>query len=229
MFKKLFGKFSGEIHGEGPAVTREESTGQFTAIQIAGPFALLWKQGQNCSWRAKMQENLFDYLETKVRGGTLEIGFTRSISLADIEKRPTIEITSPSLDILELAGSVRAKDWDVVRGDKFSIKMAGSGRVDIALEMRRISIDKAGSGKVTLGGTANDIAISCAGSGSISTLAIPAQNVSVSSAGSGTIEVSCSDKLDVSLVGSGSVHFAGNPTLNQNVIGSGKISQIRDN
>jgi len=226
MLKRLFGKLSGEVHGEGPAGTREDFTADFSAIKIAGPFALSWKQGQSCSWKAKMQENLFDYLDVKVQNGAIQISFTRSISLADIEKRPTIQITSPSINMLDMTGSVRAKDWDVVHCDTFKLNMAGSGRVDVELAAQKIVIDKAGSGAVVFSGSADSIAIATAGSGSINTLDVPARDVTISAAGSGQSEVDCSERLEVNLAGSGKIRYTGNPVVNQNIFGSGKVSRI---
>ena len=192
------------ITGTGDMVSREIDVADFNAISVSGAFNVIYRQSQDTALTVVMQSNLFDHLETDVRGGVLQIGTRRSFTTI-IENRPRLYIYAPYLAGVNFFGAVSASGWDTVEGPDFTIDASGAVSMNINLDVHSLDVNVSGAGNLTLSGAA--VVIHVNGSGAFNLyaggLAISGGRVDLS--GVGSVYLSSLENIDVNVSGLGRV------------------------
>ena len=246
LFSCSFGKTIKK--GNGDIVTREFHVGQFNEIELSLPATVNYTTGNQCSCVVKIDENLLDYLDIKTVDGDLELNRARKHRSVNLQ--PTqfvIEITSPSLKGIDVAGSGDVNVLSKLTGNEMSVDIAGSGYVVFKepLVMTEFEADVAGSGdvKILKHSEFQKIDVEIAGSGDVVFVDANVLKVDVEIAGSGNVTVGGTikgaeidvagsgdvylgevvDILNYSIVGSGDIYYSGSPTLKGSKMGSGDI------
>lgn len=191
------------IHGSGIAATETRQVPAFRRIEIHGSAQLVARVGEPQSLTVTCDDNLISYVETEVRGDTLEIGLKPgSYSFhSDLE----IELSVPELQSLAIHGSADA-DISGLSGASFEVAVSGSGDVRALGSVERLSASIFGSGDLDFFG-------------------VSARQAEVSISGSGDIAVQASERLEAMISGSGDVRYRGNPSATISVSGSGTVTQ----
>ncbi|HIP48513.1 MAG TPA: DUF2807 domain-containing protein [Lutibacter sp.] len=215
--------FGKKIIGNGKQVTIERIVADYEEINIAGAFEVELVKGTEGNLSIEIEENLQDYLVTKLKGETLIIRWKQGFK---VRPKHTVHIIIPFIEIegVNLAGSGKVKSTDSIATQEFEIELAGSGTIDLKLNTEEVDCSMAGSGSVILKGNTNDFDCSKAGSGNLDSYGFKCENIDISSAGSGSAEVFVSYSLVAQTAGSGSIYYKGDPkddTLK--VAGSGRI------
>jgi hypothetical protein len=191
------------IRGEGPRMTYTLDVTGFTGLRIEGAHDLTFRQSDNFSVVVEMQENIYELLEAEVKGGVLDISYTRSFTTA-WGQTPKLTIYAPALDMLYVAGAVNA---------------------DMELDADSLNIHISGAASVTMRGTAQTLDISAAGAANVNAFDMKAVTVTVNVAGTGSIDVYASGTLYVSVAGVGRVRYDGDAVLTRNVAGVGTVTR----
>ena len=214
--------------GSGPTVDKNYTVGNFSAIEVAGPYDVEVRTGANPSVSARGGEKLLERTVVEVDGDKLVIrpennhnffhwGFGHS-------GKAHFTVTVPQLNGASIAGSGDIK-VDKVAGQAFDGSVAGSGGIDVAsMNVQQLKLSIAGSGGVKAGaGKAQSAEYEIAGSGDIDAGAVQAQTLKVSIAGSGGVKAHSSGTADVDIMGSGDVDVAGGAKCNVIKAGSGNV------
>ena len=154
-----------------------------------------------------------------------------------------IDVTAPSLEDLNLAGSGTFNALSPLQGEAIEVNLAGSGDIVFhkTVSARDIELNVAGSGdlvcddlvadkldsnvagsgdlKVTKG-TVREATASVAGSGDI-VLICDIENLDANVAGSGDIKARVNGKLTYGIFGSGDIGYYGNPVVEGDKVGGG--------
>lgn len=213
----------------GPVVSRTYQVGNFTEVEVAGPFDVDIRTGANPGVTARGNQNLIDRLEVEVRGNKLIVhpksehrwfGGWHSTS-----GHGAISVTVPMIQAATLAGS-GGLTVDNVRGDRFDGKIAGSGDLKLgSVEVGSLKLGIAGSGSASAGqGKAQQAEYEIAGSGDVDTQAVQVQTLKVSIAGAGGVKAHASGTADVSIMGSGDVNVMGGAKCSTHKMGSGSVN-----
>jgi len=214
--------------GSGPTVSKNYSVGNFSAIEVAGPYDVEVRTGSNASVSAKGGQKLLERTVVEVQGDKLVIRpeNNRNFFHWGFSRRGTAHfiVTVPQLKGASIAGSGDIS-VDKVAGDVFDGSVAGSGGINVAsMNVKELKLSIAGSGGVKAGsGTAQSASYEIAGSGDIDAGAVQAQALKVSIAGSGGIKAHSSGTADVDIMGSGDVDVAGGAKCNVSKAGSGNV------
>lgn len=215
--------FGKSVKGNGKLVTMERNVADYEDLKIAGSFEVTLVKGTEGDLVISIEENLQDYLITKIKGETLIIRWKREFK---VRPKKTVQITIPfnKIDGVSLAGSGSIINKDLINANNFEIELAGSGTIDLELDAQDTDCSLAGSGTVILHGNTNDFDCSKAGSGDLQAYSFICNTIDISSAGSGSATVFVTEYLKAETAGSGSIHFKGNPKEDSlRVAGSGKI------
>ena len=208
--------------GSGPTISKNYSVGNFSAIEVAGPYDVDVRTGSNPSVSARGGEKLLERTIVEVQGDKLVIrpennrnffhwGFGHSGSAR-------FTVTVPQLNGASIAGSGDIS-VDKVAGQAFNGSVAGSGGIDVAsMNVQQLKLSIAGSGGVKArAGTAQSADYEIAGSGDIDAGAVQSQALKVSIAGSGGVKAHSSGTAAVSLM------VAGGAKCNVSKAGSGNV------
>lgn len=194
------------VRGSGDLETEMRDLQGFTGIVTTSFVDVDITVGSEFSVKVEADDNLLEYIETKVRRKTLYIDTRDGYSLSSHENIRVI-VMLPALEVVEISGS---SDMTItgVNGEELEIGITGSG--DITIE-----------GKV------EDIDISVTGSGDIDARDLHCDEAYIRISGSGDIDIAVESYLDVRVSGSGDVKYWGSPKISKSISGSGDIRRHR--
>lgn len=212
----------------GPVVSRAFQVGNFTEIEVAGPFDVDVKTGGTPGVSARGNQNLIDRLQVEVRGNTLVIRPKKDRRWFgggwSVNGKGALSITVPMIRAASLAGAGDMR-IDAVRGDSFEGSIAGSGDLRLGtVEVESLKVGIAGSGDAAAGsGRVERAEYNIAGSGGVDASGIAAEDLEVSIAGSGDIRAQATGRAKIDIVGSGNVDVTGGAKCSVSKAGSGNV------
>jgi len=216
------------VRGSGNIVSEERALNDFNSVELSGIGQLTIENGDEQGLRIEAEDNLIEYIETEVRGGTLIIS---------ISERTNLQPTEPInyyLTITELvgitvsgAGNVAAPE---IEADRFSVSISGAGGVEIEnLVANRLDVDISGLGDLTInGGEVNEQWIEISGSGNYDAREVASLEADINLSGLGNATVWVTEFLNVDISGAGSVNYVGTPRISSDVSGLGRLKKIGD-
>lgn len=244
------------IEGNGNPETRVIKISDYDEITFIGSADFEYEQSDKAPYLSvTIDENLFDYLVTEVKGGTLKIyprSTRKGFSNNSYDLRPTVfKIKSNSKELKELstvgsgnfvirkpmkinrmeinmAGSGSVELRGPVKGYKLECNMAGSGNILAKdIELDNLSCGLASSGEIKVAGTVDRASFNVAGSGEIKASDCQVRKAECNIASSGEIRVYATQILEANIVGSGEIHYIGDPEISKSIMGSGSIHKIK--
>ena len=219
------------VKGDGNVVTHAYDISNFDEVVCALPATVNYTVADTYSCTVRVDSNLLECIDIKVKDGGLSIGQPKpkdGIYLNFNATEFVIDITSPSLNAITLAGSGDINILSPLQAQKLEVTVAGSGNVvfkeDVNIQQLEVSV--AGSGDILVDkGLIRKFEANIAGSGDIVAHA-EAQDVEATVMGSGDITVNVSGSLEYQVVGSGDIHYYGDAKVNGEVAGSGSLNRI---
>ena len=216
-----------KIEGNGNVTKQTRNVGNFTAISSSGSWDVMVAYGESNTLQVEGDENLLQYIETKVEDGKLTIR-SRNVNLRTRHKI-TVYVSATRLASVSLSGS-----GDIIGEGKFfsdgegSFRVSGSGSIRMAFnKYQSVDTHISGSGNIRLSGTAGAVSASISGSGNIDCVDVISDDVRASISGSGNVKVYANKSIDASISGSGNVHYKGAATdVRSRKGGSGRVSRI---
>lgn len=216
------------ITGSGPVVDQDRDVSGISGVELAMSGTLHVSMGNTTSLRIEAQDNLMQYIETDVRGGTLLIRNTPGYDLRST--RPIqYYLTVEKLDNIEVSSS---GDIEVgnLKSDSLSIRSTSSGDIKIDdLDGSSLDVKISSSGEVEISGgqiQKQNIDISSSGDYQARDMASATADIDLTSSGSATVQVS--DRLSGGLSSSGNIYYVGSPEVDVRMTSSGKTIQIDD-
>ena len=220
------------VKGDGNVVTREYVISHFDKVVCALPATVNYTVADTYSCTVRVDSNLLEYIDIKVKDGELSLSQPKptknGIYLSFNATEFVIDITSPSLNEITLAGSGDINIHSPLQAQKLEVTVAGSGNVAFKedVNIQHLELSVAGSGDILVDkGIIRKLEADIAGSGDIVTHA-EAQEVETSVMGSGDITVNVSGTLEYQVVGSGDIYYYGDAKVNGKVAGSGGLNRI---
>jgi hypothetical protein len=207
--------------GNGNMSTEERSLDRFSEIEIKGKFQVELQRGRKEGVRIITDENLHQYIETRVSRDRLEIETSQNISSKEAIR---LIIIYDDLELLRLSGACALSSEDLVDVRSLRIDVEGAGVVELEVDTRTLELDLSGAGLVELEGRVRKMYVDLGGAGSLNAYDLVAEEAEIDLSGIGTAQVNVRDRLSGVVTGVGSIKYKGNPeTVNTNVTGLGKI------
>lgn len=238
------------VKGNGNIVTREFQIGQFDEIELSLPATVNYSKGDHYGCIVKVDENILEYLDICTSESDLELKKAKRYRSVNLHATKfVIEVVSPTMKGIEIAGSGDVNVLSGMVGEKMSVEIAGSGDVNFKepIEFREFDAEIAGSGDVKvmkhsdlqkfdveIAGSGDVVLIDAnvlyadieiAGSGDVNLKGV-VRKAKVETAGSGDVVLGeVVERIDYGIVGSGDIYYGGNPTVKGSKAGSGNIRQ----
>lgn len=217
------------VKGDGKIVTRDYDVKKFDELLCALPAKLNFSVSEEYRCTIRLDENLLDYLEIKVKRGKLIIDKSPKsnyLSLGATEF--AIDVTAPSLDEINLSGSCNLDILSPLKMKKMEVNLVGSGNVVFKEEtvVDNLELSVAGSGDIIIEkGSIWVLETDIAGSGNL-LLHSDVEYLDANVMGSGNITAKVNGPLKYYIVGSGNINYSGNAKLKGKTLGSGKVNQL---
>lgn len=239
------------VNGDGNVVTRNYDMTAFNAVSTSLPATVNFTIADSYSCTVSVDENLFDYLDIKVKDNELLMGKREEDKNTHLKTTQfVIEVTAPSLEAINLAGSGTFNANSPLEAEKFEANVAGSGDIVFhkTVTTQKVELNVAGSGDLVYNeliadkldcniagsgdikvsnGTVKEAEAGVAGSGDI-VLTCDIENLDANIAGSGDIKARVSGKLTYGIFGSGDIGYYGNPVVEGDKVGRAKVERLGD-
>ncbi|MGD2157254.1 MAG: head GIN domain-containing protein [Anaerolineales bacterium] len=216
------------VKGSGEVVTEERSVSGFSELILSGIGKMIIELGDEEALTVEAEDNFMEYIETDVRGSTLEIGIREGVSLQPTEG-VTFYLTVTELDEIVVSGlgDVQMPELET---NRFHVVISGGGNVDIErLDAGDLDVEISGLGDLTIeDGQVDEQDIIISGGGNYNAEDLQSELVRVNISGLGSATVWAEDLLDVNISGGGDVEYRGNPSVDQSVSGLGNIKKIEE-
>lgn len=216
------------VRGSGILVTEERPVSTFERIELSGIGMLVIEIGSEEALVIEAEDNLLEYLETSVRGDTLEIGSRERTNLQPTEPI-SYYLTVKSLDSISVSGlgNVEAPGMETTR---FSVDISGAGDVNMdSLHAEQLDVSISGLGSVGIdAGQVSEQTIDISGSGDYNGRNLESRTADVQVSGLGSATLWVTQDLSVNISGSGSVRYAGDPSVDSDISGLGSLKKINE-
>jgi uncharacterized RmlC-like cupin family protein len=213
------------VNGSGIIDKDLREVSNFRKVVVIGSGFLRITQGEKESLEIKCDKNIFEYIQTVVKNGILEIG------PKDVSLRPSrpIEYTLflKHLNLLKILGSASV-EIDDLEAENFKAILSKSESFSVKkINAQSLAFEISGSGKVSVGsGTANLQKISIQGSAKFSAPKLKSEDIEIDIAGSGNAKIWVTNKLEVKIAGSGQIQYYGSPTVSRDISAAGKLERL---
>ncbi len=193
-----------KIKGSGNVITTEREISRFSRIQINLGADLALTQGNSESLTIETDDNLMQYIETKIENGRLIVSTPNNISVTP-SRSIKLNVDFSTLDEIEIFGSTNI--------------------TSNALDLDALAIRFSGSGSTRITGRVDEQTINIRGLATINNFGLDSDRVTVDISGNGNIEVNAEDILDLTVAGMGIIRYTGEPTISQQITGTADISR----
>lgn len=214
----------GCIRGKGSMVKEKRDVGGFSYIIAEGSMDVYITEDSFYSVEVEAQSNLMGRLKTEVNGSTLRIYLDGCVNS---HKQIKAWVHLPKLTGAELKGSGNINGNNTFNTDKMTLKVDGSGDINLNTNCTDLIARINGSGNIRMGGNAATADYDINGSGNIENYGVTVSNsCNANIDGSGNIKTTVNGILTARVNGSGNIYYKGNPTeVNAEINGSGKIEK----
>ena len=194
----------------------------FTGVVSEGEFDVFIIPDSAFSIRLEADENLIQYIRTRISGNTLIVDQgTRKCLRSDNPIRITVYM--PQVEYLNLTGSGMITG-DNIESDELRVELTGSGLIDLrGLKTGLLDALITGSGEMIFWGETVDADLDITGSGQVKAFHLESVNCVANISGSGNMQVNVEKILTAYISGSGSIYYQGNPSVSANITGTGAV------
>lgn len=198
------GVFHRSVQGSGVKETESRRPEPFSALRVSGKIRARVLCGCPQGVSVTTDDNLLQYLDTRVRNGELSVGFNRSVSS---KTGVELEVSLPKLE---------------------GLAISGAGEVSISdAESDELCIGVSGAAEVGVSGKADTLRLKISGAGKIHAAELAADKASVRITGAGSVELRAEKELNVRISGAGSVRCAGQPgKVEKHITGAGRVKLV---
>lgn len=137
--------------GSGKIITREETVAPFTAVSAGNGSTVTLVTGSGPAV-IEVDDNLMEYVEVKVKKGTLSVGFNDDCSgYSNYTLRVTVP-TDGKLKRLQATGASKIVAEPVLKNEDMKIYATGASNLVAVVKCNTCEIDISGASKAELGG-----------------------------------------------------------------------------
>ena len=221
-----YGGGSSMIRGSGSMVSEERSVSGVHGVELAMNGTLNIRLGDSEALTIEAEDNLLQYIETSVRGGTLLIK-TRSGTNVKSTRSINFVLTVSDLNSVSVSSS-----GDIIASaledDRCDIEISSSGSISLeSVDCTTLSTRISSSGQVSIaGGSAErqEIRISSSGDYLAPQVVSSDADITISSSGSATVNVL--ENITGSISSSGDIYYFGDPQVNVRTSSSGTVQRM---
>lgn len=210
-----------KIEGSYNVTTVDRSSDPFTQLTSEGGFDVYYSSGPDYNISIEAEDNLIQYIETKVHGNDLVIKTQKNKCFKN-HFPMKVYIQAPYINEVILAGSGQVT-VDSTSSTGFNMILSGSGNITAEVYTDNLVSKISGSGDIYLTGEAIKSYLKISGSGGLHAYEFYQDDCSAEISGSGNMKVFVNNVLNAHISGSGTIYYKGNPVVNSDISGSGKV------
>lgn len=212
------------IDGNGKIKKQDRSLTGFSSIEVGGAFHIILTQGEKEALLVETDENLLDYIVSKVNGSKLSVSSKKEIAKTKILN---LYITVKDLKKIDISGAAEIKTTAKITCKDFEIDASGAADIKMTFHADKFKLIMSGSGEAELSGVVKDFQSDIAGAGALKAFSLSCETASINITGAGNAQITVQKELNVTVTGAGNIEYKGNPTLKKHISGAGSITNVK--
>jgi hypothetical protein len=215
------------IRGSGSISEETHTFTGITGVQLSTIGELDIHLGDKEELRIEADDNLLQYIETKMDGGYLTIGSRRGVRLRPSQGvRYTLTVKELEFIGLSSTGNVHAP---TLSADRFEIRVTSTGDLSVdGIEAKSLDVRISSTGDVRIGeGVVDEQEIHISSTGDYDGESVRSAKVTVGLSSTGSARLWAEQSLDATVRSTGSVYYKGNPEVSDSHSSTGRVKRIR--
>ena len=212
------------IDGNGNVINETRKVKSFNKIDISGGYEVIINQGDIERVEIEIDENLIEFIKTKVKKKTLFIDSKKNFGRTKAMK---IYITVVNLTDINVNGAIKLTNKGFYKGKKLKIEVSGAADIDLDLAVNELKMEMSGASETTLKGLSINFDMEISGAGELNAEKFKTQHTKIDISGAGEATVYAKKTLDIKVSGAGSIKYKGKPTITKKISGAGSINKLK--
>jgi hypothetical protein len=209
------------IEGNGKIVSEVRKSPPFNNININGNYTVILSKGSKEAIEVQADENLMDFIQSKVENETLIIFDKNRIKS---KKTLRIFISFNNINLIKTGGAPNIIIQAPLITDHLILMMNGAGTMDLKVIAKTLNLELSGTGIINLEGEVEKNTIDISGAGNLDAYKLISKDCDVNLSGIGGAQIHVLNQLNASLSGVGGINYKGNPAkVKRSVAGIGRI------
>ncbi|SFQ04137.1 GIN domain-containing protein [Hymenobacter arizonensis] len=210
--------FNTDFESYGSARRTFEEQG-FNKVLVVGGYRVVVRKGNAFKVEAGGDEDIIKDLRVNRSGNTLEIRprntsfFGRNWKRG--EEKVLIRVEMPSIEKLELAGSVQADLGGFDRQERLEVEQAGASHLRLNGSYGTLKIEQAGACRTTASGSVNTLDLDAAGACELAAANLQARTATVDLAGVCKARLHVTESIKGDAVGASQIAYSGQPSTSR--------------
>lgn len=218
--------FGGQrIKGNGNVTTQSISVGDFEKVDASGAVTVQVRQDAAPSVRVQTDENLQQYMDIGISGGTLNIK-TKSGYNLDPSKELVVYVSAPQLKDLSVTGASKLLGEGTFTGKDLRLSATGASEIDMNIEVSKLKTELSGASTLRLKGKAESVSTEASGASKILCGDLNTDETQLDLSGASNARVNANKKLVIDASGASDVEYSGNADVNQKSTGASSVKKV---
>lgn len=210
--------------GSGNIITETRNTESFDAISVGGSFDVEVKMGDTRSVQVEADDNIMEYIQTRVSGNTLKISTENLHSYSNVHMKVYVTVTE--LKAISASASAEVKGENVLRNnEKLVFKASSSSIIKAEVDAPEIVTDANSSATIEIRGRTKTHTSEVSSSAEIKAFNLLSENTTATASSSGSMEVHASVSLNAKASSSGDIEYKGGATVSKSENSSGSVEK----
>ena len=213
------------IYGNGIIKSETRSVGSFNSVDVSGGIDVYVKQDSVASVKIEGDENLLEYVQVRVDGGTLDIREEKGFNLKSITGIK-VYVSGPSFKHFEASGACDIySENKISSSNDISMRATGASSITMELHAPNVKAELSGASHIRLNGETKTFSADGSGASGLKCFELMTEETDVEISGASHAEVFASVKLEAHASGASSVKYKGNASIKQEASGASSVSK----
>lgn len=213
------------ITGSGNITTETRNVGEFKGISVSNALEVEVEQADSFGVTVEADDNLQQYIVTKVENGILVIQ-TEINSFNNVEAK-RIKVRMPVISSLEASSASSIKSITILKSENLSVEASSAAEIDIDVEADQLTCSSSSASSVNVKGKALKVRTDSSSGSEIEAYELLANDVTAEASSGATISVHPILTLNADASSGGSILYNSTPrdNLTQKADSGGNVSR----
>ena len=202
-------QFWNRVRGSGDVEEEKREVGSFTGVKTSSSIDVYITQGKGHDVVVEADDNLLEYIVTKVDNGILEV-YPDDVSIRNA-KRMRVYVTMEKVEYIRTSSAGDVIGETPVKTESLKISTSSSGDVKLEVYAKELYLKTSSAGDITLKGTADFVKASTSSAGDIKAYDLEVKEAELRSSSAGDIKITVTEKLSARASSAGDIYYYGNP------------------
>jgi len=215
------------VRGNGNVKKEMRATGHFNGVAVRGALDLVVVTDSSNKVEIEADENLMEYIETRVDGNILEVNVKAGYNL-DATKSIKVYASAPIFEKLDASGACSIKSENELNSNSgLVVRLSGASGANLQARSPLVDVGVSGASHATLMGQTKDLRLDASGSSRISAYELLTENADVDVSGASHAEVFASVMLKADASGASGVRYKGTASVQSEASGASSVRKVQ--